>query len=393
MERIANMRTITLPAYLSLKEVWRNRGRFLLFSLVIALITLLVLFIAGLGEGLATSNRQYLSKLDANLLLYQEKSDFIISASRLSLAKVGEARSVPGVADAGPIATSLAAIELPNGKELKVSLLGVEPGRPGEPEVTKGQQLSPAGMDEVILDQNVILRSSLKLGDKISIRSAQGTDYQLYTLKVVGFTSGQAYTFAPSIFVNMSTWEKVRTKSDAEIGQPTQTTNVIAVKLSKGQNTSTMKKQLESALSGIQAATISTAIKNVPGYTAQQSTIQTQGVFTLLIGVLVIGGFFQIQVLQKVPQIGVLKAIGTPDAVVGLASVLQIIVVTTIGVIIGGLLTFLFALSFPPNVPIIFNGQSTLIAIISLLLIGPIGGLVSIRYAVRIEPLKALRLS
>ena len=32
--------------YLSIKEVWRNRGRFLLFSLVIALITLLVLFVA-----------------------------------------------------------------------------------------------------------------------------------------------------------------------------------------------------------------------------------------------------------------------------------------------------------------------------------------------------------
>ena len=34
--------------YLALKEVWRNRGRFFLFSLVIALITTLVLFIAAL---------------------------------------------------------------------------------------------------------------------------------------------------------------------------------------------------------------------------------------------------------------------------------------------------------------------------------------------------------
>jgi len=152
-------------------------------------------------------------------------------------------------------------------------------------------------------------------------------------------------------------------------------------------------EQIEQAISGTQAATISTAIKNVPGYTAQQSTIQTQGVFTLLIGLLVIGGFFQIQVLQKVPQIGVLKAIGTPNSIVGFTSVIQIIIVSSIGVAIGGLLTFLFSLVFPPNVPIVFNGQSSLIAILALLLIGPIGGFVSIRYAVRIEPLKALRLS
>jgi hemin transport system permease protein len=384
---------VTLPAYLALKEIWRNRGRFFLFSLVIALITLLVLFIAGLGEGLATSNRQYLAGLDASLLLYQEKSDLIISASRISLSKVGEVRNVPGVADAGPIATSLVAIELPNGKELKVSLLGVDPGHPGEPAVTNGQPLNPAGVDEVLLDQNVILRSSLKPGDLITIRSAQGTDYQNYTLKVAGITRGQAYTFAPSIFVSMSTWEKVRTKSEAEINVSAQTTNVIAIKLNDRKQTKNMKSQLEQAIPNTQAVTISTAIKNVPGYAAQQSTIQTQGVFTLLIGVLVIGGFFQIQVLQKVPQIGVLKAIGTPDSFVGLASIIQIVVVTSLGVAIGGLLTFLFSLTFPPNVPIVFNGQATGIAILALLVIGPIGGFVSIRYAVRIEPLKALRLA
>jgi putative ABC transport system permease protein len=35
--------------HLAFREIWRNRGRFLLFSLVIALITVLVLFIAALG--------------------------------------------------------------------------------------------------------------------------------------------------------------------------------------------------------------------------------------------------------------------------------------------------------------------------------------------------------
>ena len=140
-------------------------------------------------------------------------------------------------------------------------------------------------------------------------------------------------------------------------------------------------------------ADIPTAIQNVPGYSAQQSTIQTQGVFTLLIGIMVIGGFFQIQILQKVPQIGVLKAIGASNAVVGAAAVLQIILVTSLGVAIGGALTFLLSLGFPPTVPIVFDGAAAALAIVALLLIGPVGGLVSTIYAVRIEPLKALRLS
>jgi putative ABC transport system permease protein len=97
--------------------------------------------------------------------------------------------------------------------------------------------------------------------------------------------------------------------------------------------------------------------------------------------------------LQKVPQIGVLKAIGTSNPVVAAASTIQIVVVTLVGVAIGAILSFLFSLTFPPTVPIVFNGTTSAIAIIALILIGPLGGLVSIRYAVRIEPLKALGLS
>jgi putative ABC transport system permease protein len=57
------------------------------------------------------------------------------------------------------------------------------------------------------------------------------------------------------------------------------------------------------------------------------------------------------------------------------------------------LLTFLFSLGFPPTVPLSFNGSASALAILALLSIGPLGGLVSVFYAVKIEPLKALRLS
>jgi putative ABC transport system permease protein len=60
---------LSISSYLAVKEVWRNRGRFLLVSMVIALITLLVLFIAALGEGLGNGNREYISKVDAQLIV------------------------------------------------------------------------------------------------------------------------------------------------------------------------------------------------------------------------------------------------------------------------------------------------------------------------------------
>ena len=383
-----------LSAYLAVKEVWRNRARFLMVSLVIALITLLVLFIAALGEGLGNGNREYISKLDADLIAFQSKSDLLIAASRLERGRLASIRRVEGVQDAGILGVSSVTLILPDGEEpLKAALLGVEPGHTGEPGIVSGNQLSTDLADEVIIDRSTAVRSGLKVGDTAVIRTTQGTRDEFYSLRVVGISDGQQYGLQPSIFTPFFTWDKVRPKSEAEVNGADAVGNVIIIKLAQGVSVETAAQQLEMQVKNIDIATITETIQALPGYSAQQSTLNTQGAFTLFIGVLVIGGFFQIQILQKVAQIGVLKAIGTSNPVVALSAVIQIVVVTAVGVLIGGALAFLFSLTFPPTVPIVFNGTTSLIAIVALLLIGPIGGLVSIRYAVRIEPLKALGLS
>jgi putative ABC transport system permease protein len=385
------MNSFFLAFYLALKEVLRNRGRFLLVSLVIALITLLVLFIAALGEGLANGNREYIANLDAELVVFLEKSDFVIPSSRLETNTARAVRRVDGVADAGPIYTSNTEI-ISLDEPLKVSLLAAEAGRPGMPRVLAGRDYRSGEARETVIDQNVALRTGIEMGDEITIRSTQGVEDEFYTLEVVGLVEGQSYAFQPTIFVPPAAWEKIRPQSEADLNSDTPNPNIVAVKLSDPSSRSAVEAMLLAQVPNIEVADIATTIDNVPGYSAQQGTVQTQGFFTLLIGVLVIGGFFQIQILQKVPQIGVLKAIGSSNGVVGWASVIQIVMVTAIGVALGGLFTYIFSLGLPAAIPFVFNGARSLIAIGLLLLIGPLGGMVSIIYAVRIEPLKALRL-
>ncbi len=384
----------SIASYLAVKEVWRNRGRFLLVSLVIALITLLVLFIAALGEGLGNGNREYISKLDGELIVYQAKSDFLIAASRLDRNRLNSVRRVSGVADAAMLGTANGnLILLGDAEPLKVALLGVEPGRIGEPAVAEGRQLSTDLADEVIIDSNTAFRTDLKVGDAVTIRVTQGTKDEFFTLQVVGISDGQQYALQPAVFVPFYTWDRIRPKSEAEVNLSNPIANVVLVKLEDPETAAQVQQRINSQVNNVEAATLKQAIQALPGYSAQQSTLNTQGGFTLFIGILVIGGFFQIQILQKVAQIGVLKAIGASNPVVAWASVIQITVVTIIGVAIGGLLALLFSLTFPPTVPIVFNGTTSALALVALLLIGPLGGLVSIRYAVRIEPLKALGLS
>jgi putative ABC transport system permease protein len=385
---------LSVSGYLAFKEIWRNRGRFLLVSLVIALITLLVLFIAALGEGLGNGNREYISRLDAELIVYQAKSDFLIAASRLGRNRLAAIRRVDGVADAGMLGTANATLvlsgELP---ALKVAMLGVEPGHAGEPAVVDGSQFSTDLAEETIIDRNTAIRTGLVVGDLLRIRVTQGTRDEFFDLRVVGISGGLQYSLQPSIFVPFYTWDQIRPKSEAEVNSATPIANVIVVKLDDPAQIETVRQQIANQVDNVESATINEAIQALPGYAAQQSTLNTQGGFTLFIGILVIGGFFQIQILQKVSQIGVLKAVGMANPFVGAAAVIQIVIVTVIGVAIGGFLTYLFSLTFPPTVPIVFNGMTTVFALLALLLIGPLGGLVSIRYAVRIEPLKALGLS
>ena len=385
------MNNVFLATYLAVKEVIRNKGRFLLVALVIALITVLVLFIAALGEGLSNANRQYVANLDAQLIVFLEKSDYSITASRLDPNTVKSVRRVEGVADAGPIYTSNTQIvSLP--EPLKISMLGVEAERPGMPPLLEGRYFRGGEAREAVMDMSVAQRTNLKIGDEIEVRSTQGTNDEFYTLKIVGLVDEQAYFFQPTIFVPAGTWELVRPQSESDLNSDTPYPNIIAVKLDDPTQVEEMKLRLQNEVTNIEVADIETTINNIPGYTAQQGTVQTQAVFTLLIGILVIGGFFQIQILQKVPQIGVLKAIGSSNFVVGLSAVIQIIVVTAIGVGIGATLNYLFSLVLPPAIPLEFNGTRSFIAIFLLLFIGPFGGMVSIIYAVRIEPLKALRL-
>src|SRR5512147_388086 len=214
------MKNLFLAFYLALKEVFRNRGRFFLVSLVIALITLLVLFIAALGEGLANGNRQYVANLDAQLIVFLEKSDYIISSSRLETNTARTVRRLDGVADAGPIYTSSTEI-VSLEKPLKVSMLAAEAGRPGMPSVIEGRDFRGGEARETVIDRNVALRSGIKIGDEIQIRSTQGTDDNFFKLKVVGLVDGQSYGFQPTIFVPPATWEKVRPQSEAELNSDT----------------------------------------------------------------------------------------------------------------------------------------------------------------------------
>lgn len=382
-----------MSIYLAAKEMWRLKGRFLLIASVIALITLLVLFVAALAEGLGNGNREYIEKLNADLIAYKADTKLSVQTSRLDRPTAQDIRRVPGVRDVGQISTAAASVALPDTKDtVGVSIVGVEPGHPGEPPVVQGRQLSDLSAREALLDRNTALRTKLKVGDTITLKTIQGTKEETYELRVVGITDGRSVFLQPSVIMPHLTWERVR-PGTVNLNKTQLVSNIVAIQLTNPNDLAAMAKRIESQVPDTQVVDLKTAYTATPGYKEQQNTLDTQRYFAFVIGILVVGGFFQIQTLQKVPQIGMLKAIGASNLVVAATALMQIVLVTILGVAIGTILSLGLSLAFPPTVPIVFTGNAVVAAVLSLLLIGPLAGLLSIRYALRVEPLTAIGLT
>jgi putative ABC transport system permease protein len=380
--------------YLAIKEIWRSRGRYLLIAAIVALITTLVLFIAALSEGLASANREYIEKLNGELLVFQEGTELSTTASRIGRSRISELRRVAGVEAVGQVGFASAKVPNPDGgDEVDVALIGVEPNSPGKPDVIEGQEFDRERSDNVIVDTGVVERLGLGVGDNIRIKVTQGTEEEFYDLNIVGVTDRRQYFFQPAVFVPLLTWDKIKPQGSESTGQGELVSNIAVVKLKDPADLEEMATKIEQEVPKVEVVDRKTAWEAIPGYAAQQSTLDTQRYFTFFIGILVVGGFFQIQTLQKVAQIGMLKAVGASNFTVGLAAITQIVTTNAIGVLIGAVGTILLVANFPETVPIMLTGPAAGAAIISLMLIGPLGGVVSVFALLRIEPLTALGLA
>ena len=382
-----------MALFLAFKEVWRNRSRYLLFSLVIALVTTLVLFVGSLAAGLSLANREYFDKLDADLIVLQSDVDLQITASRLPTTVLRRISRLDGVQDAGALGISNTKIENGNMPLMDVSLLGVEAGKPGAPDVISGRAIRLNRRYETVIDETVARRTGLDIGDTLVIRSTQGTDDKLFKLRIVGISESREFLYQPSVFVPLQIWDKVRPQATISTSASAEVVNAAVVKLQPGVDPLQAAALIDASLKDVQTADIQTVVEAIPGYSVQQSTLNINKGFTFLIGVLVIGGFFQIQTLQKVPLIGVLKAIGTSTPAVSQSVILQILFITVFGVFLGTSATLGLGAALPDGIPAVFSLQAVWPEIIIMLIIGPVGGLVAVRLASRVEPLKALGLS
>lgn len=362
---------------IGLMEIRRRKLQFVLIALIVTLISYLVLMINGLGVGLNEQAGSALKSFDANAIAYSDRAGLSVIRSELSTELVQRIAQESGAKESAPLGYVAANYQKKDGGIKSAAFLGFDPGTIAEPKVVDGRTLTPDDANAVLADKSFLKYADLKVGDTVtvSVRLVQ-KEYQ-----IVGEIDEGSFFFQPSVYLLRSSWQELK------YGATGQDQPAASVVLLKGSGLAGNSGQ------GWQAVSKSTAFANIEGVQGQQSTIQALRVFGYLIGGLVIGVFFYVLTLQKIGQIGVLKAVGASSFFLFRQVLVQVLAVSAIGVVIAVPLAWFTnnLLQRVPNpVPIAFTTGTFVTTCALLVVTAAIGAAFSGRQVAKVDPIIAL---
>lgn len=361
---------------IGLLEIWRRKLQFALIGLIVTLISYLVLMINGLGVGLNEQAGSALRNFDANAIAYSDKAGLSVIRSELSSELVARIATESGAQASAPLGYLAANYRDRDGEIDSAAFLGFDPGTIGEPKVVKGRALTPGDANGLLVDKSFLRYASLDVGDtvRVSIRLIE-RDFL-----IVGATDEGSFFFQPSVYLLRDSWRQLK------YGDSGGESPAASIMLLKGSVTGANGE-------GWQAVSKGAAFANIEGVSGQQSTVQALRVFGYLIGGLVIGVFFYVLTLQKIGQIGVLKAVGASSFFLFRQVLVQVLGISVAGVGVAVPLAWLTnqALQQVPNpVPIAFTNGTFITTSLLLVFMATAGAAFSGRQVARVDPIIAL---
>jgi putative ABC transport system permease protein len=361
---------------MALDELWYRKGQFSLIGLIVTLVAYLVFMINALGAGLLEQAGSAVKRLDADALVFADNANLSLQQSELSAETVAALKVAPGVSESSSLGylsvqPSLAPEKGP------VAFIGFEQETISEPEVVGGRAMLPGESGKVLADRRFLEERGASIGDVVEVSSR----LQLYSFEIIGEVDEGPFFFQNPLWGSIDDWRQL--KYGDVLDAPASTLVMVS-----GEGDLTETAPL--AVPGTEAATPGETFNSIPGVTPQQNTANAIQGFGLVIGATVIGVFFYVLTIQKIGQIGILKAIGASSWFVFRQLLIQVLLVSVVGLVIALPLTFVTVRVLSSSVPLLIAPRSILLATVLLLLTAVVGVLFSGRRISAIDPLIAL---
>lgn len=158
---------------------------------------------------------------------------------------------------------------------------------------------------------------------------------------------------------------------------------------SKSFNAIALKKNLTKR-SGYQVISKQTLINNIPGYSAEQSSLYLMIGFLYLISLFVLAVFFYIINLQKISDFGTLKALGTKTGYLVGHVLTEMGLLSVSGILVSFLVTYLIKLKMPASMPFSLSLTTLLGTGLLFLGIALLSALLSLIKVVKVDPINAI---
>ncbi|MBO1206345.1 MULTISPECIES: ABC transporter permease [Staphylococcus] len=347
--------------FLAWNEIKRNKLKFSLIIGVLIMISYLLFLLSGLASGLMNMNREGIDKWQADAIVLNKDANQTVEQSLFNTDDIENTyKNQTTLKQSGVIVSN-------GNNEENALLFGVTDHSFLVPDMIEGKKFNSD--NEVIADET-LKDKGFKIGDKLSLSQSDEN------LKIVGFSESAKYNASPVLFSNNNTIQKINPSLDKS------TTNAVVVK-DKNWNNQSLNNNLE-------AIGIESFVENLPGYTAQNLTLNFMISFLFIISATVIGIFLYVITLQKTNLFGVLKAQGFTNGYLAKVVLSQTFIIAMIGTLIGLILTLITGAFLPSAVPIKFSAVTLIIYGVVLIVVSLIGSLFSILTIRKVDPLKAI---
>ncbi|MGJ5683069.1 ABC transporter permease [Staphylococcus equorum] len=347
--------------FLAWNEIKRNKLKFSLIIGVLIMISYLLFLLSGLANGLINMNKEGIDKWEADAIILNKDANQTVEQSSFDKNKLSDKyEEQTTLKQTGVIASN-------SKQEENALLFGVTDDSFLVPNIIEGSNVK--NNNEVVADAT-LKDKGFHVGDQLTLSQ---TDEKL---KIVGFSESAKYNASPVLFSNNNTIEKINPKLTND------KTNAIVVKDDKWAG-----KNIDNDLEAIK---IDDFVENLPGYQAQNLTLNFMITFLFVISATVIGIFLYVITLQKTNLFGVLKAQGFTNSYLAKVVLAQTFILSLIGTLIGLGLTLITSIFLPNAVPVMFNLFTLIVFGLVLILISLIGSLFSVLTIRKIDPLKAI---
>lgn len=367
--------------FLALKEMKKEKVRFIMIILITALIAYLVYFLSSLAFGLAQINRTTIDYWNASGIVLTKSSNENIYASMIDRQFIVDSNLDLD----NSINLASASVYINSDDPINVAFVGYNIGQDNlVAPIVEGRAIEDTF--ETVVSKNLQSKADVEIGDTIRMASV-GREFT-----VVGFTSDSNYNTLPAVYIDrelasaeMMIYTSNNPEEDAvATPTPNMPQRVSAVVVYEDIDQSTLDEY------ELEYIKIDDYINGLPGYQAQVLTFGLMIASLAVISSIITGIFMYILTMQKKSIFGVLKIQGYRNGYIMKSVILQTILVTLLGALTGLLLSILTIQFLPSTVPVAINWPLFIGVTVFSIVCSFIGTVFSARSILKIEPLDAL---